>query len=410
MHGIMDSSGICEGEYRMNTINLKGKIPAPIRITGRLDIPVRYTVTFKDGDTVLQQVQVERGRTATYNSTVPAKDGNAFLGWVLSEPSGSIVDSDDVTAYQQINNVQEDITCWAVYSNKMIIHDSWAVISQLSQAGTAQNYYSIGYTKRIHLEGNMGVASYNRDIYVKILAFDHNSEIEGSGITFGCFARDSFGGNMCLTGSGYGEESRNGKKVFNMNHWRGNNYGGWAGSDLRYDILGSTDVAPSGYGSAPTSSRAGYDATETCATSPVANTLMSCLPSDLRAVMKPITKYTDNVGGDTYSESAVTETKDYLPLLSFFEVFGEDIANLNPYEKNNQMQYAYFTDDVYKYVSRDDYPNTFATWSLRSPASGHYGYYSFFSGGVTNGYSGTNITYGGEFATQALGIFPIFLV
>ena len=195
-----------------------------------------------------------------------------------------------------------------------------------------------------------------------------------------------------------------------MNHWRGNNYGGWAGSDLRYDILGSTDVAPSGYGSAPTSSRAGYDATETCATSPVANTLMSCLPSDLRAVMKPITKYTDNVGGDTYSESAVTETKDYLPLLSFFEVFGEDIANLNPYEKNNQMQYAYFTDDVYKYVSRDDYPNTFATWSLRSPASGHYGYYSFFSGGVTNGYSGTNITYGGEFATQALGIFPIFLV
>ena len=55
------------------------------------------------------------------------------------------------------------------------------------------------------------------------------------------------------------------------------------------------------------------------------------LPSDLRAVLKPITKYTDNVGGGSGSvQSNVTATTDYLPLLSMKEVFGstQGIANV----------------------------------------------------------------------------------
>ena len=95
-------------------IRISGGIPAPIRINGKIDKTFpKFTVTFKDGDTTLQQIQVTQGRTATYNGTVPSKDGNAFLGWVLLEPSNQIVDTDifSETIYQQILNVQENITC-----------------------------------------------------------------------------------------------------------------------------------------------------------------------------------------------------------------------------------------------------------------------------------------------------------
>lgn len=47
------------------------------------------------------------------------------------------------------------------------------------------------------------------------------------------------------------------------------------------------------------------DATATTATNPVANTLMAALPSDLRAVMQPMTIYTDNTGGGSGNASYV---------------------------------------------------------------------------------------------------------
>ena len=77
-------------------------------------------------------------------------------------------------------------------------------------------------------------------------------------------------------------------------------------------------------------------------TSPLANSLMAALPSDLRAVMKAVTKYTDNVGNATgHTAGNVTSTSDYLFLLSNYEVQGND-GYANSYEKNSQAQYDYF--------------------------------------------------------------------
>ena len=78
-----------------------------------------------------------------------------------------------------------------------------------------------------------------------------------------------------------------------MNHSSNTNAGGWKGCDLRYDVLGSTNTNDG-------------DATATTATNPVANTLMAALPSDLRAVMQPMTIYTDNTGGGSDNASYVT--------------------------------------------------------------------------------------------------------
>ena len=125
---------------------------------------------------------------------------------------------------------------------------------------------------------------------------------------------------------------------------------------MRYDILGSTDVD-------------GGNPTSTCATSPIANTLMAAFPADLRAVMKPATKYTDNTGGESSSSSNVTATQDYLPLLSEFEVHGAR-TYANTYERNYQEQYAYYANGNSKVKYRQSTPSALVYWWCRSPTEG----------------------------------------
>lgn len=97
------------------------------------------------------------------------------------------------------------------------------------------------------------------------------------------------------------------------------NSGGWNGSYGRKEVLGNSGTP----------------------TSPPANSLLAALPADLRAVMKPVTKYSDNTGGGSNNASYVTATTDYLFDLSEFEVQGSR-TYANSAEKNYQLQYAYF--------------------------------------------------------------------
>ena len=177
-----------------------------------------------------------------------------------------------------------------------------------------------------------------------------------------------------------------------MNHWGKYNYGGWAGCDLRYDILGSTDVAPSGYGAAVGSGRTGYNPSDTCATNPVPNTLMAALPSDLRAAMKPMTKYTDNTGGSMNSAN-VTASIDYLPLLAPFEIVGARKYD-NQYEQNRQKQYAYFVFGNSSKKYRSSNVNEEAIWWTRSVKGGSTADFCrvYTSGGVV--YNTADISYG----------------
>ena len=264
------------------------------------------------------------------------------------------------------------------YIDPVLNNNSWSAISAVSAIGTASSAWSIGDKKAIVLNGAIGdrLTLTNETLYVFIIGFDHNAEIEGYGISFSCF-RTSDNKDVALIDGRYSKYVH-GEKNFSMCHHAtsssGNimtTYGGWKGCDLRYDILGSTNRAPSGYGSKPSSSRTGYDATSTCATNPVSNTLMAALPSDLRAVMKPITKYTDNSGHTQTAAGAVKASIDYLPLLAVCEVIGEDAAaTRNGYNKTEidyQQQYSYFisgnTFARYKYNDS----TTYAYHWLRSP-------------------------------------------
>ena len=297
---------------------------------------------------------------------------------------------------------------------------SWSQISQVSALGIGGAVFDIGDTKSVAVSGTVGTLALDTTLYVFILGFNHNAAIEGSGISFGCFkSAGTNGKDVVLVDSKYGSYSRDGTKYFNMNHWTsgtgyGFNYGGWKGCDLRYDILGSTKTQPSGYGSEPTASRVGYDAATNTATSPVSNTLMAALPSDLRAVMKPITKYTDNVGGGAGDGVAanVSSSVDYLPLLSEYEVFGDTAMNweyegevddwhcANSAEYTYQKQYDYYANGN-STVRRRHTSSSTAHWWERSP-----NYY--YSGGFCGvGTDGSPATAGAAYSD---GVAPAFLV
>lgn len=344
-----------------------------------------------DRTTLLYEIVVPYGSSAVYAGDAPASSLGADYTFTGFEPS-----TESVTA---------DMDCYAVYDEPVaeigtLEETLWANISAVSEAGTAANYFAVGDTKAVTLNGNVGAGPTlnNATYYVYILGFDHNSELEGNGIHFGTF-KTADGTDICLADNKYNQRYSGGDKHFNLHHWGDKTYGGWKGCDLRYDVLGSTDVAPSGYGALIVSGRVGYDATATCATNPVADTLMAALPSDLRAVMKPMTKYTDNTGNGTAAD--VTAAIDYLPLLAEYEVQGE-IAKACVAEKTKQAQYAYFSAGNSKAKSRfvNDTIYT-AAWHTRSVNNGSGKYYV----GIDS--NGASIE---PYASSCLGIAPIFKV
>lgn len=253
----------------------------------------------------------------------------------------------------------QSVTVEAKFVSSVLNENDWSVIKSVADASQGANYWAVGDRKAVTVNGTVGTQAINGTYYVYILGFDHNSSREGTGITFGTFKTALSGGtDICLIDSYYNSYSTNGTKYFNMNHSSNTNSGGWMGCDLRYDVLGSTNTNNG-------------NATATTATSPVSGTLMAALPSDLRAVMKPMTIYTDNTGGGSNTASYVTASVDYLPLLAEFEIFGTR-SYANSAEQNYQQQYAYYSAGNSKVKYRHSATGSTAFWWERSP----YYYYS----------------------------------
>ena len=294
------------------------------------------------------------------------------------------------------------VTAQFMPTKKALNDQTWAEIRQVSDAGQGSSYWSVGDRKAVLVNGTVGTLAVNQTLYVYILGFNHNSAKEGNGIQFGTFKTALSGGtDVCLVDGSYNSYKTDGSKIFNMNHWGNYNYGGWKACDLRYDILGSTNKAPVNYGKARATSDTGYDAPTNTATSPVANTLMAALPADLRAVMKPITKYTDNKGNSSDVAANVTSSLDYLPLLAEQEIFGGNRTYSNQYEKNSQVQYAYYSAGNSKVKYRHSATGSTAYWWERSPGYSGNGAFCIV---YTNGGAGNFI------ARYSYGLAPAFMV
>ena len=124
--------------------------------------------------------------------------------------------------------------------------------------------------------------------------------------------------------------------------------------------------------------------TKICGTSlsSYSGTIIAVIPAALRAVLKSVTKYTDNTGNNSTSASVVTATTDYFFLLSEYEVFG-GISYANRNESSKQAQYAYYSSGNSKVKYNHSATSKAVIWWLRSPVRGDSYYFVMVATGGT---------------------------
>ena len=360
----------------VNAVELENADALGIYVKFTLGVTGGYTVTFVAEGNPYTIISVTAG--SAIEEPIPPEVTGFVTGWSTDEAGANLVSFPYTPT--------ADITLYAkVFPKKTLEESTWAEIAQVSanKQWDAMGW-KVGDSKTIALNGTVGtLALDNYQCKVYIIGFDHNAEKEGQGISFGLLEGVD-GKQLCLVDQYYNTGTAE-VMAFSMTATN-TNAGGWKAAKMRKAILGSTDVENG-------------DATPDTIANPGANTLMAALPEDLRAVLKPITKYTDNVGKSS-AASAVSPSIDYLPLMAEFEVFGGQ-ALANPNEKTYQAQYEYYKsrNNTIKYKQND--VASAASWWLRSPYSSNSISFCYVStiGAVNN--LGAGLSF---------GVAPAFLV
>lgn len=329
-------------------------------------------------------VNVDSGASVTLKkggTTIATKTSNGTAVFTVTETGAYTVTAtkNGQTTSGSVN-VVSGTTSYSLtlsFVSSTLNNNEWSVIKSVSDKGQGANYWSIGDRKAVTLNGTVGKLSLsNVTTYAFIIGFNHNASVEGSNRIHFQLAKTALSGgtDVCLCDSSYNSNvSTTG--YFSMNSSRTNS-GGWASSQMRTNICGTSLSSYSG-------------------------TIIAVIPAALRAVLKSVTKYTDNTangGGST--ASYVTATTDYFFLLSEFEVFGS-ITYGNTNEKNKQAQYAYYSAGNSKIKYKHDGTSTAAIWWLRSP------YASYSSSFVIVDADGTVTDY---YAYGSVGFAPGFCV
>ena len=284
-------------------------------------------VTVEAGSTVTATMGTMT-RNAVYSQGVYVIDVPAFGDWVVTATKGA----NTATATISVTKAgMYEVTL--SYISKTLNDNDWATIKSVADESKGANYWSVGDTKQITINGKVsdGLTLSNYQTWVYIIGFDHNSAVEGTGIAFGGFKTAQTSGiDVALCDSGYNSNKTSGQ-WFNMNN-SNTNAGGWSSSRMRSTTL------------------------------PL---VKSALPSELTSVIKTTTIYSDNTGGGSDVASYVTATQDDLYLLAEFEIFGAQ-TYANSAERNYQKQYAYYVAGNSKVKYRHDSTATAVRWWERS--------------------------------------------
>ena len=297
--------------------------------------------------------------TAHYNDGSSA----AVSGYTYS-PNGALAAGNNTitVSYSEGGVTRTDTQAITVTTiSNTLNSNSWATIKAVSDAGQGNNYWDVGDTKAITINGNVGNTNFsNLSINVYIIGFNHNSAREGNNRIH--FKIGKIGGTQVALCDARYQTSQSNNGYFNMNP-NNSNSGGWANSYHRRTLLGNTGTP----------------------TSPPSNSLLAALPADLRAVMKAVTKYSDNTGGGSNTASYVTSTTDYLFELAEFEYHGAR-TYANSAEQNYQQQYAYYQAGNSKIHYKHNATGTAAcVWCRSVDAGGAYGFCLVYTnGGAAN--------------------------
>ena len=257
-----------------------------------------------------------------------------------------------------------------VAASPVLNDNEWDVISAVSTAGEGENYWSVGDRKEIILDGTVGhLTLSNFTTCAFIIGFNHNSSVEGSGRIHFQLAKTALSGgtDIAFCDSSY-NSSVSATGYFSMNG-SNTNSGGWESSQMRNNICGTSLSSYSG-------------------------TIIAVIPAALRAVLKPVIKYTNNTG-NSMEASAVTATTDYFFLLSEYEAFGSVVYG-NTNEASKQAQYAYYSAGNSKIRYNHSATSTDVDWWLRTPCASSSTNFALMNKG--GGFSNTDAVYVSGFA------------
>ena len=303
-----------------------------------LTAPIGSAITASCGDATLTATITgsdETGSVTLYPPTLGS--------WTITATKGDDSTSEVINATEY-----KDYTLTLDYVKPVLDKNEWKVIKKVADADKGANYWAVGDTKKITLNGKVGAYTFsNFNVDVFILGFNHNSTKEGAHRIHFQIGKVS-GKAVALCDSQY--NSNGSSAMFHMNS-SSSNSGGWNGSYMRKTLLGNSNTPAS----------------------TLENSLMAALPSDLLAVMQTVTKYTDNTGGGSNSSGNVTSTTDYLFLLAEFEVFGIRYY-ANQYEQNSQKQYEYYKAGNSRVAYNHSAVSTAVWWWLRSAGYDHSNY------------------------------------
>lgn len=247
--------------------------------------------------------------------------------------------------------------------SSILNNNTWEEISQASKLGIASSLWNIGDVKMDIINGTVSDISMEGNYGFYIIDFDHNSKIEGEGISFMGFKTNiNNGTDICLVDTKYYSASDTG---FIMSS-AGNNKGGWESSYIRKTIIPQ---------------------------------FRKILPLNLQQSLKLVAIYSDNIGGIKNESSQVTVTFDTIYLASAYEIWGNSERE-NDFESNYQTQFSYYKKGASKVKYKQSSPSSKANWWTRSAARNNESCFVY----VSEGYSGTGN------ANLSFGFAPIFRI
>ena len=130
------------------------------------------TVTCTKGGTTLTATEV--GGKWTFNL-------NDFGTWTVNATLGGKSATKDVdVVWAQLYEVT------LLFVDATLNNNDWETIKQVADASAGANYWSVGDTKQITINGKLsdGLILNNYSTWVYIIGFDHNKDVEGTGIAF----------------------------------------------------------------------------------------------------------------------------------------------------------------------------------------------------------------------------------
>lgn len=340
-------------EYLTNTADLTAVADA-IRAKGGTAAQLVYPDGFVSAIQAIQTgAPLQIVVTTSAGATVTATKGSKTVSGTADASGSCTLTVDEAGTWSVVVTLgattkQQDVVVGTSsvvieFISAVLNDNDWETIRAVSDKGEGANYWSIGDRKAVTLNGTVGALSLSSfTTYAFIIGFNHNSSVEGANRIHFQLAKTALsGGTDVALCDGYYDSYGGG---FRMNTSITNS-GGWNASNMRKKICGTSLSSYSG-------------------------TILAVIPEALRAVLKSVTKYTDNTGNKSSSASAVTATTDYFFLLSEYEVLGS-ISHANSYERNKQAQYSYYSAGNSKVKYKHNEITTAAAWWLRSPIAGY---------------------------------------